>query len=403
MLTNHVILLLDPAQAESNRWFETVFRTSWEHRTGNRGGVGFSESQPQEGDHDGVKADPLIQAGFLDDDTMHFDTLMAPLATVDSRAGTGIRKRGCPPTLHACMRTGLCNKTPPLYVCVLQSSSIHCYTKLKHDGATQCTIAMMEHRTRVLDAYAGLRFVANVMPEGTRISKLKGRLKARSGKAKQHEGTDPSAPPPPPPVHAVKEWMAKVGTALIVRMERLPSPECKAEGGEYAGNDLAQRAAPLIELRHHVDDALGLPTTVHVYMNEKPGSQTLTLHADEADVLVVQVNGTKAWEVCAPAKLPGHLDATTSSADRAEVEGTHAKIAALNHLNLKSSWVSPKTQAGPPTDACAREDTPTLTRTGRRTIACSRRARRRYPCCWFPCSHALCIVYLVNRIMTSSL
>ena len=84
MLTNHVILLLYPAQAESNRWFETVFRTSWEHRTGNRGGVGFSESQPQEGDHDGVKADPLIQAGFLDDDTMHFDTLMAPLATVDS-------------------------------------------------------------------------------------------------------------------------------------------------------------------------------------------------------------------------------------------------------------------------------------------------------------------------------
>lgn len=176
---------------------------------------------------------------------------------------------------------------------------------------------------------------------GTRISKLKGRLKARSASASNKASSapaDPSAPPPPPPVHAVKEWMAKAGTALIVRVERLPSPDCKAEGGEYAGNKLAQRAAPLIELRHMVDAGLGLPTTVHIYMNERPGSQTLTLHADESDVLVVQVNGTKAWEVCAPATLPAHLSDSTSDEERASVEAVHARMASLNHLHLKSTW-----------------------------------------------------------------
>lgn len=49
---------------------------------------------------------------------------------------------------------------------------------------------------------------------------------------------------------------------------------------------------------------MGLPTTVHVYINGKPGTQSLPLHSDAADVLVIQINGTKDWEVCWPAKLP---------------------------------------------------------------------------------------------------
>jgi hypothetical protein len=77
---------------------------------------------------------------------------------------------------------------------------------------------------------------------------------------------------------AVRDWMGTEGyhqlLGLMLRLEHLPGPGCVGGTHPPATNPAAHAAGPLLQLRHLVDAALGLPTTVHVYMNLKPGSQT---------------------------------------------------------------------------------------------------------------------------------
>ena len=159
---------------------------------------------------------------------------------------------------------------------------------------------------------------------------------------------------------AVQAWMNASGTSVIIRAERLPGSNCDvqsthgggssgtSDGGSGGGNSVtpspssssssaAAAALPLFDLRHHVDAAIGLPTTVHVYANVRPGSQTLELHADHSDVLVVQVNGTKVWEVCAPTSLPPAATGHEGNAEQRRGDDG-GLLAAAYQLHLKSRW-----------------------------------------------------------------
>ena len=130
--------------------------------------------------------------------------------------------------------------------------------------------------------------------------------------------------------------MKEHGTSLVLRIQRLPGPGCSshtasADACTRTANAVCSAAAGdrLLELRHRVDRALGLPTTVHVYIS--PASQlqpALPLHSDEADVLVVQLNGTKNWDVCAP---------RFSSKDALAVQ-SGAATAATNLLDIWARW-----------------------------------------------------------------
>jgi hypothetical protein len=149
----------------------------------------------------------------------------------------------------------------------------------------------------------------------------------------------------------------QAGVSLVLRVQRLPSPSCAVGGpkGYYPENPKAQALGPLIEIRHHIDAALGLPTTVHVYLNAKPGTQSLARHADEADVVVVHFNGTKMWEICAPNKGltaaahpppnkgNGETDRDTRSNGRSSrsehtASDSDANVAAVNLLNVWAKW-----------------------------------------------------------------
>jgi hypothetical protein len=91
------------------------------------------------------------------------------------------------------------------------------------------------------------------------------------------------------------------------------------------------------------------PFQVHVYVNGKPGSQSLPLHADAADVVVVQFAGTKEWQICAPHSLPSGLHAplhahpsrtpppaagTRATTPSTIFTGSIAQLAAVNMLDL---------------------------------------------------------------------
>ena len=56
-------------------------------------------------------------------------------------------------------------------------------------------------------------------------------------------------------------------------------------------------------------------------------SQTLQVHADQGDIIVVQINGTKTWTVCAPVDTAG-----TSPTRRG------ALLATAEDLRLQSLW-----------------------------------------------------------------
>jgi hypothetical protein len=157
---------------------------------------------------------------------------------------------------------------------------------------------------------AALKQTVMINPKGTSTTDLQQKLKTNG---------------------AVRQWMEDTGTGLILMLERSPPPGCA--GGDYPDSPLAQAAASLLSLRHYVDASIGMPTTHHMHMGEQAGVQALPLHAHTSDVLVLQVNGTKTWEVCTPAVLPGVL------ADHDSTNGlTVAQLAATHEIHIRARW-----------------------------------------------------------------
>lgn len=105
--------------------------------------------------------------------------------------------------------------------------------------------------------------------------------------------------------------MEDVGTSLIIFLDQIESPnhptdkaaaavveegDDQDEGREVKGSADGSNsrstpptppppltkehlaAAPLLELRHRINEVLGLPTSVHAYLNGKGGTQTLDLY-----------------------------------------------------------------------------------------------------------------------------
>jgi hypothetical protein len=131
---------------------------------------------------------------------------------------------------------------------------------------------------------------------------------------------------------AMRKWIAS-DASVIFKLEMLLGPACMpVANGAAAGVSVA--AGPLLELRHDVDAAIGYPTTVHIYVNGRVKSQTLDLHADSSDVVVVQLNGTKTWEICEPSRFPSWLE--TSGARATGL--SPAALSATHELHIRARW-----------------------------------------------------------------
>lgn len=63
------------------------------------------------------------------------------------------------------------------------------------------------------------------------------------------------------------------------------------------------------------------------------GSKALQLHADEYDFILIQLNGTKEWEVCVPAPVVPSLP----EADEADGWWNDARTAGLHDLFIHSN------------------------------------------------------------------
>ena len=83
------------------------------------------------------------------------------------------------------------------------------------------------------------------------------------------------------------------GMAYIFRISRLGSCFDHQDAGEGEPHP----AAPLRSLQEKLRRATGLDPTIHVYLSGKAGSRALPLHTDPYDVLAIQINGSKNWEV----------------------------------------------------------------------------------------------------------
>lgn len=112
------------------------------------------------------------------------------------------------------------------------------------------------------------------------------------------------------------------GKCIVFLLERLA--DCIDES--------APAAAPLRKLRHVMDAHLGGEATVHLWLSGREGSKALQLHADEYDFVLVQLNGTKQWEVCVPAPV---VPLATTGDDGGSSNGddwNDARTAALHDL-----------------------------------------------------------------------
>ena len=150
-------------------------------------------------------------------------------------------------------------------------------------------------------------FVAATLSSGeTRTGMALGKIKAAAGNA-----------------DFIWRWMQEEGTSLIFRLEN--APKCMLQ---------QSRAASVLKLREHISHALGfVDASVHVYVAARHQSNTLSMHADLSDVLVVQLNGTKTWEVCVPHRVPA-----TVAVVAAGVQPTVAQVAALHEMHRHAQY-----------------------------------------------------------------
>ena len=260
--------------AQTVGWFDTVYRKRWEHRQARRDGAAFA-AHP---------ADPLIAGSYLTPQSVQFDALTATLATLETEEA--------------------------------------------------------------------LAWTTMLMPEGASMSKFRRQLVQSKSGGGGSAGSAGGAAAAASAAGGVQAWMNASGTSIIVRAERIPGSNCKESGGGEGsarsrgsssgssgirggggGSDSGTAALALFDLRHHVDAAIGLPTTVHIYSNVRPGSQTFELHADHSDVLVVQLNGSKVWEVCSPNRLP---PPHAHSESKTVLDG--GLLAGAYQLYLKARW-----------------------------------------------------------------
>jgi len=95
---------------------------------------------------------------------------------------------------------------------------------------------------------------------------------------------------------------ARTGSQRITGLGDPPAIYREFEGGAtIVLQGLHRYWLPLARFCRDLELALGHPTQVNAYITP-PGSQGLAVHSDEHDVFVLQVHGTKAWQVFRPAK-----------------------------------------------------------------------------------------------------
>ena len=117
---------------------------------------------------------------------------------------------------------------------------------------------------------------------------------------------------------------------------------CASAGASAEAGAALRAAAPLRRLKDTMDAVSGLDTSVHLYVSGQRGSRAAPLHTDPYDVVVVQLNGTKDWQVCSPtqANLP-HLFAGGGGGDHAH----GSDVAHLNELHTTARLIEDTDQA----------------------------------------------------------
>ena len=77
----------------------------------------------------------------------------------------------------------------------------------------------------------------------------------------------------------------------------------------------------MLPLKESIEDSLGMPVSMNVY-HSGPEGVALVPHTDMYDVIVVQMEGTKEWEICVPidAKPEDAEDDSLSAADVADIK-----------------------------------------------------------------------------------
>jgi cupin superfamily protein len=102
---------------------------------------------------------------------------------------------------------------------------------------------------------------------------------------------------------------ARTGSQRITGVADPPAVYREFEAGATIVLQGLQRYwLPLARFCRDLEIALGHPTQVNAYITP-PGSQGLAVHSDEHDVFVLQVHGTKGWQVYRPVPtLPPHDD-----------------------------------------------------------------------------------------------
>ena len=97
---------------------------------------------------------------------------------------------------------------------------------------------------------------------------------------------------------ALEAWMRKSGSTIILHLERFPACIWEQQNTPPQG-------LPWRKLQADVAATMGYPQlSLHIYTVQAGGQQALHFHADSDDVIVVQLEGSKSWEVCTPFRAP---------------------------------------------------------------------------------------------------
>ena len=158
-----------------------------------------------------------------------------------------------------------------------------------HFGPRACATIFLRHPFPFFPQLGSILDIFNAVPSSMTLVDL---LRVRSSTGQRVDTTKRMVRRLVKSVEATTDFL-DAGKCIVFLLERLA--DCV--------DAASPAAAPLRKLRGVMDKHLGGEATVHLWLSGREGSKALQLHADEYDFLLIQLNGTKQWEICVPAPV----------------------------------------------------------------------------------------------------
>ena len=149
-----------------------------------------------------------------------------------------------------------------------------------------------------------------------------------------------STVPLPPTVTLADLSLANIASKLslghtyIFKLSRL------AQCFDHDRDGRLRPAARVRRLKDSLDRITGFYTTAHMYTSSVQGLQALPRHTDPYDALIVQTNGSKTWEICAPtlATVPHAAPEGFGPAAGAPGRADQGELSMLHELHYRGKW-----------------------------------------------------------------